>query len=124
MKAIILAGGGGSRLFPLSRTDFPKQFLKIAGQESLLVQTIKRFLPVVEPKDLVIVTNNDYYYFVKTELESCNAEEASIVCEPIGRNTAPAIALSMKYCEEKLGAQAGEVLFVVSALMIEILLVL
>ena len=112
MKAIILAGGGGSRLFPLSRTDFPKQFLKIAGQESLLVQTIKRFLPVVEPKDLVIVTNNDYYYFVKTELESCNAEEASIVCEPVGRNTAPAIALSMKYCEEKLGAQAGEVLFV------------
>ena len=112
MKIIILAGGGGSRLFPLSRTDFPKQFLKIAGHESLLIQTIRRFLLVVEPKDLVIVTNNDYYHFVKTELKMCNAAEANIVCEPVGRNTAPAIAFSMKYCVEKLGAQGNEVLFV------------
>ncbi len=68
MKVIILAGGGGTRLFPLSRTRFPKQFLKLNGDKSLLAQTIERFLPLVKPSDMIIVTSQDYVHHVKTEL--------------------------------------------------------
>lgn len=57
MKIIILAGGGGTRLFPLSRDCYPKQFLHVIGDKSLLAQTIERFLGLVEAKDIIIVTN-------------------------------------------------------------------
>ena len=52
MKIVILAGGSGTRLFPLSRGDYPKQFLKINGRTSFLQQTAQRFLGVVKPKDI------------------------------------------------------------------------
>ena len=92
MKVIILAGGGGSRLFPLSRGCYPKQFLKIYDNKSLLAHTVLRYLHMVEAKDIVIVTNQDYIFHVKAELQSIHAEAAHILMEPIGRNTAPAIA--------------------------------
>lgn len=60
MKIIILAGGGGTRLFPLSRACYPKQFLKIAGEKSLLQQTVERFLLIANQENIVIVTNKDY----------------------------------------------------------------
>lgn len=62
MKIAILAGGAGNRLFPLSDQGFPKQFLKLPGQTSLLQQTVKRFLQVVPAQDLIIVVNKDYYW--------------------------------------------------------------
>jgi len=112
MKVIILAGGGGSRLFPLSRDCYPKQFLHIIGEKSLLVQTIERFLGVVEAKDIVVVTNEKYVFHVQAELKSINAQEANIITEPIGRNTAPAIALAQRYCQDILKCEDDEVLFV------------
>lgn len=112
MKVIILAGGGGSRLFPLSRDCYPKQFLHIIGEKSLLVQTIERFLGVVEAKDIVVVTNEKYIFHVQAELKSINAQEANIITEPIGRNTAPAIALAQRYCQDILKCEDDEVLFV------------
>lgn len=112
MKVIILAGGGGSRLFPLSRDCYPKQFLHIIGEKSLLVQTIERFLGVVEAKDIVVVTNEKYVFHVQAELKSINAQEANIITEPIGRNTAPAIALAQRYCQDILKCKDDEVLFV------------
>ena len=60
MKIVILAGGGGSRLFPLSRNCYPKQFLHIAGEKSLLVQTVEIFLLLEVPEDIIIVTNKYY----------------------------------------------------------------
>ncbi|CUH94461.1 Xanthan biosynthesis protein XanB [Propionispora sp. 2/2-37] len=112
MKIIILAGGGGTRLFPLSRTKYPKQFLKIEGKDSLLTQTVMRFLPLVRPADIVVVTNQEYIHHVKNELVECGADGAHIVLEPVARNTAPAIALAVRYCLDNLGTAADEVLFV------------
>ncbi len=115
MKIIILAGGGGSRLFPLSRTQYPKQFLKLNGNKSLLELTIDRFAPLVKPSDMVIVTNQDYVHLVETELITSKAQEAHILLEPMGRNTAPAIAFAVRYCIDKLGCDSDEVMFVTPA---------
>jgi len=112
MKVVILAGGGGSRLFPLSRTNFPKQFLKLGGEMSLLAQTVGRFLPLVKPSDIIIVTNIEYLHHVKAETSACGAADAHILLEPVGRNTAPAIALAARYCMDELGSGDEEALLV------------
>jgi mannose-1-phosphate guanylyltransferase/mannose-6-phosphate isomerase len=111
MKVVILAGGGGSRLFPLSRSCYPKQFLHIAGEKSLLVQTVERFLGIAKPEDIIIVTNKDYIYHVQAELKEAKAEAAQIITEPVGRNTAPAIALAMAYIKS-CGADSNETIFI------------
>ena len=92
MKIILLAGGGGTRLFPLSRARFPKQFLKVTGDESLFAQTVQRFLAVTAASDLVVITNRMHEHLVKAELAASGAAAAHVVLEPEGRNTAPAIA--------------------------------
>ena len=112
MKIIILAGGGGTRLFPLSRSCYPKQFLSIAGQQSLLAQTVSRFLDIVEDRDVVVVTNENYIFHVKEELRKIHATGVHIITEPIGRNTAPAIAFAIAYCKDVLKCTDKEILFV------------
>lgn len=112
MKVIILAGGGGTRLFPLSRDCYPKQFLHVIGNKSLLAQTIERFLGLVEAKDIIIVTNERYIFHVQAELKIINAQEAHIITEPMGKNTAPAIALAQSYCQDILQCDDDEILFV------------
>lgn len=112
MKVIILAGGGGTRLFPLSRDCYPKQFLHVIGDKSLLAQTIERLLGLVEAKDIIIVTNERYIFHVQAELKIINAQEAHIITEPMGKNTAPAIALAQTYCQDVLQCDDDEILFV------------
>ena len=112
MKVIILAGGGGTRLFPLSRDCYPKQFLHVIGDKSLLAQTIERFLGLVEARDIIIVTNERYIFHVQAELKTINAQKAHIITEPMGKNTAPAIALAQSYCQDVLQCDDDEILFV------------
>ncbi|MBM7866602.1 mannose-1-phosphate guanylyltransferase/mannose-6-phosphate isomerase [Heliobacterium gestii] len=112
MKVIVLAGGGGSRLFPISRSSYPKQFLKIHGEKSLLAHTVERFTQIISPSDIVVVTNRDYLFHVKNELKQWGGEGAHILLEPVGRNTAPAIALACRYCMDKLGCEQDEVILV------------
>lgn len=112
MKIIILAGGGGTRLFPLSRACYPKQFLKIAGEKSLLQQTVERFLIIAKQEEIVIVTNKDYIFHVQEDLHEIGAEKINIITEPTGKNTAPAIALAISYCKDYLNCCEDEILFV------------
>lgn len=116
MKAVILAGGSGERLWPLSRKNYPKQFLKLNGDKSLLQQTVERVLQVVSPEDVILLTNDVYRFHVQSDLNTLPAfnrkkSQGNIILEPASRNTAPAIALGVKYCIEKLGCKNDEVLF-------------
>jgi mannose-1-phosphate guanylyltransferase/mannose-6-phosphate isomerase len=113
MKAVILAGGSGTRLWPVSRYGLPKQFIKLNGGKSLLAQTVERLAAVVPLKDIFVITNEDYRFHVQADLRSVSpAIEDNVILEPVGRNTAPAIALVMKYCQEKLKAAKDEVIFI------------
>jgi len=112
MKIIILAGGSGTRLFPLSRQKFPKQFLTLNDKFSLFQKTVKRFLNIAESKDLIIVSNKDFKFHIENQLNELNIKEYHLILEPIGRNTAPAIALATKYALEKLNIKDDEILFV------------
>jgi mannose-1-phosphate guanylyltransferase/mannose-6-phosphate isomerase len=117
MKAIILAGGSGTRLWPLSRKNYPKQFLKLNGDKSLLQQTAERLLQSLRPEDIIVITNNDYKFHVLSDLNSLplahhTSRITNIILEPAGRNTASAIALALKYCIEKLGCPEDEAVFV------------
>lgn len=112
MKIVILAGGSGTRLFPLSRACHPKQFLHVAGEKSLFQQTIIRFLEFINAEDIIILTNSNYLFTVEKELNEIDAGNAHIICEPMGRNTAPAIALAISYCLDKLRCDSDEVLLV------------
>jgi len=120
MKTVILAGGSGTRLFPMSRKKYPKQFLKIGDEKSLFQKTIERNLLVVNLEDLIIVTNEDYQFHVKDQLSELFGYSAvqpfnnsiNLILEPVGRNTAPAIALAAKFVLEKLNIPEDEVLFV------------
>ncbi|MBS0615258.1 MAG: mannose-1-phosphate guanylyltransferase/mannose-6-phosphate isomerase [Verrucomicrobia bacterium] len=116
MKIIILAGGKGTRLWPISRGSFPKQFLKLGDELSLLQKCVKRFLPIAEPADFVIVTSNEYRHLVKEQLCSLDPRfESQILVEPAARGTAPAIALGVKYLQEKYGMGEEEVVVVSSS---------
>ena len=97
LHAVILAGGGGTRLWPLSRTLYPKQFLPLLGEHTLLQQTVLRLGETVPPQRLWIVTGSEQAHMVQTQLSALpgfSAGTVQVLTEPLGRNTAAAIGLA------------------------------
>ena len=92
MIPVIMAGGSGTRLWPLSRTAFPKQFLSLGYDETMLQQTVSR-LEGLNTSAPIIITNENHRFLVAEQLRQMG-QNASILLEPVGRNTAPAIALA------------------------------
>lgn len=100
MTPIVLCGGSGSRLWPLSRTLYPKQFLKVLGERSLLQETVLRL-----PQDLgcvaahgYVISNQEHRFLVAEQLREIQAQHLKIILEPVGRNTAAAIAVATLKC--------------------------
>jgi mannose-1-phosphate guanylyltransferase/mannose-6-phosphate isomerase len=93
---VLLAGGVGSRLWPLSRELSPKQLIKFFGEDSLLQSTIKRIVPVLNPENVRIVCGEKHFDETAKQVEETGISPAGkIICEPCGRNTAPAILLAV-----------------------------
>ena len=92
MKTIIMAGGSGSRLWPLSRSLYPKQFLTLSGDQSMLQTTVNRVASISRGAPFVIC--NEEHRFIVAEQMRAMGTRADILLEPVGRNTAPAIALA------------------------------
>lgn len=94
MIPVVLSGGAGSRLWPLSRARYPKQFLRLFGEDSLFQGTLKRLeaWPAMEPA--VVVCNAGHRFLVGEQLQERGLAAQAILLEPVGRNTAPAIAVA------------------------------
>ena len=90
---VIMVGGTGSRLWPLSRELYPKQFLNIQGTDSMLQTTVKR-LQGLEHQDPLFICNEEHRFIVDEQLRLVSQPYSGIILEPVGRNTAPAIALA------------------------------
>ena len=109
MKTLILAGGSGTRLFPLSREHYPKQFIKLFDEESLFQKTIKRSLLLSTPKDIYIVTNKDHKFIIRDQLAEIGCD-CTVLVEPEGKNTLPAIYYGVKAIAEGNGSSSVAVL--------------
>jgi len=92
MTNIILCGGSGTRLWPISRTLMPKQFVKLFDNESLFQMTVKRNSAMCDKQ--LIVSNAEQYFLAVDQLDELNITGSSFLLEPVGRNTAPAIAMA------------------------------
>ncbi|PMG42158.1 mannose-1-phosphate guanylyltransferase/mannose-6-phosphate isomerase [Shewanella sp. 10N.286.52.B9] len=90
---VIMAGGSGSRLWPLSRQQFPKQFLTLLGNDSMLQTTAQR-LKGIEHAPALVICNEEHRFSVAEQFRANEIKTSGIILEPVGRNTAPAIALA------------------------------
>ena len=91
---VLLCGGSGTRLWPLSRTHYPKQFIPLVGETSLLAQTLERVSGVSSGAAPLVVCNENHRFMTAAVLEQCQQTANAILLEPEGRNTAPAIAVA------------------------------
>jgi mannose-1-phosphate guanylyltransferase / mannose-6-phosphate isomerase len=105
---VILSGGAGTRLWPVSREAHPKPFIRWPDGESLLQKTYLRAAGLANVAEILTVTNRDYYFQTKDEYLACKSTvKPSFLLEPCGRNTAPAIALAALYIAEIHGLEAA-----------------
>ncbi|MED5619507.1 mannose-1-phosphate guanylyltransferase/mannose-6-phosphate isomerase [Ideonella sp. BN130291] len=105
LQPVIMAGGSGTRLWPLSRAQFPKQFLSLLGQQSLFQQAALRlkglgrdFLPSADP---IVVGNEEHRFMLLEQLQAVSLQQSLLMLEPCGRNTAPAVTLAALHAQEQ-----------------------
>ena len=109
---VVLAGGSGSRLWPLSRQHYPKQLLKLFGDKTMLQQTILRLTGLPKLGAPIVVCNVEHRFMVAEQLSEIGFANAAIILEPLARNTAPALALAALHAKE---IDANSTLLVLSA---------
>ena len=108
---VILSGGSGTRLWPLSRKQYPKQYLPLVGKNTMLQETILRLNGLKDLSSPIIVCNSEHRFLVAEQCQQINIENPTILLEPVGKNTAPAIAAaSLHVLKNK-----DEILLVLSA---------
>lgn len=117
MYSLILCGGSGTRLWPLSRKNFPKQFLKLYSEHSLLQETFLRMQKVMQAENIFLVTNEENFFNVYNQIRDVypQLKKTQIIIEPASLNTAPAIALGVKYLLEKIKISLQEPIIVLPA---------
>jgi len=105
---VILSGGAGTRLWPISREGHPKPFMKLQDDQSLIEKTYRRALALTGVKSILTVTKRDYYFACRDELKraAANKMKGAYLLEPFGKNTAPAIVLSALYIADHFGDKA------------------
>lgn len=106
---VILSGGAGTRLWPVSRSAYPKPFMSMADGQTLLYKTLTRALRVATDGNVLTVTGRDFYFLNRDEYArhpGANIDRMRFLLEPAGRNTAPAIVLAALYVREHFGADA------------------
>lgn len=99
MKAVIMAGGRGTRFWPLSREDHPKQFLKIAGKRTLFQEAVYRLMPLLDISDVYVVCGRPYADEVLRQIPELTEEQ--VIVEPYARNTAPCVGLAATYLSDR-----------------------
>jgi len=99
MKALIMAGGQGTRFWPLSRELYPKQLLKLGDSHTLLQQTVMRLSPLIKPEDIHVITSRKLMVDIKSQLGDVDGGGVNIMLEPEPKNTAPAVGLGALYLE-------------------------
>jgi len=116
---VVLCGGSGTRLWPLSRAGFPKQFLVLSGDganTSLFQQTIERIYSIADDQNKIdqalIVTNEDQRFLALDQLRELKEVRATLLLEPVGRNTAPALTMAALYAQEQ--DSSGDAILVVT----------
>ena len=109
LHPVILAGGSGTRLWPLSREYYPKQFLNLTGQRSMLQETICRLDGIQEVAPAIIVCNEEHRFLVAEHTRQLGKTPSSIILEPAGRNTAPALTLAaLSLADGRQGSDSGD----------------
>jgi mannose-1-phosphate guanylyltransferase/mannose-6-phosphate isomerase len=106
---VILSGGAGTRLWPVSRSAYPKPFMRMGDGESLLKKTLDRALRLAEGGQVLTVTGRDYYFLTRDEYAQhpgADLDKLPFLLEPVARNTAPAVVLAALHAREHLGADA------------------
>src|ERR1700679_3470878 len=91
---VILCGGSGTRLWPMSRGGYPKQYLKLTGENTLVQQTALRLRGISDIAAPIVITNNEQRFLVAEQLREVAISPSSTVLEPTGRNTGPALAVA------------------------------
>ena len=94
---VVLCGGSGTRLWPLSRQDYPKQLLSLVGERSLLQDTVLRIVGETDVDAPLLICNEAHRFLVAEQMREINVAPRAIILEPEGRNTAPAVALALAW---------------------------